>query len=171
VLLVLVGFTRMALGVHYLTDVLAGWALGVVWLAVTAAAFHRWRQETGNDALALAEGLEPEAAAHRTPGLSSWSRLGSAMGSTEWVIVGCRHRNRRLVCPAAIRSILAEATQHNNGGPPTAVAVATRQRTTLLLECAAELTVEIAGLDARDEGCKGKGFEHEYTGMRGLAVA
>ncbi|RBY79478.1 PAP2 family protein [Blastococcus sp. TF02-09] len=37
VLLVLVvGLTRMWLGVHYLSDVLAGWALGVGWTVLTA---------------------------------------------------------------------------------------------------------------------------------------
>jgi undecaprenyl-diphosphatase len=35
-LVVLVGLTRMWLGVHYLSDVLAGWALGVGWTVLTA---------------------------------------------------------------------------------------------------------------------------------------
>lgn len=35
-LVLLVGFTRMWLGVHYLSDVLAGWALGVGWTVLTA---------------------------------------------------------------------------------------------------------------------------------------
>ncbi|QOV33416.1 phosphatase PAP2 family protein [Streptomyces ferrugineus] len=38
----LVGFTRIALGVHYLSDVVAGWLLGAVWLTVTAVAFRHW---------------------------------------------------------------------------------------------------------------------------------
>ena len=35
-LVLLVGLTRMWLGVHYLSDVLAGWALGVGWSLLTA---------------------------------------------------------------------------------------------------------------------------------------
>jgi membrane-associated phospholipid phosphatase len=35
-LVVLVGLTRMWLGVHYLSDVVAGWALGVAWALLTA---------------------------------------------------------------------------------------------------------------------------------------
>lgn len=42
-LVVVIGLTRVALGVHYPSDVLGGWLLGVLWLAVTAAAFHPWR--------------------------------------------------------------------------------------------------------------------------------
>ncbi|MGY2128486.1 phosphatase PAP2 family protein [Blastococcus sp. SYSU DS0617] len=37
-LVALVGLTRMWLGVHYLSDVLAGWALGVGWTLLTALA-------------------------------------------------------------------------------------------------------------------------------------
>lgn len=42
-----VGLSRVALGVHYLTDVLAGWLLGSLWLAAITVAFHRWRGEAG----------------------------------------------------------------------------------------------------------------------------
>jgi membrane-associated phospholipid phosphatase len=35
VLVILIGFSRLYLGVHYLSDVLAGYAAGVVWLACT----------------------------------------------------------------------------------------------------------------------------------------
>ncbi|MFC8530432.1 phosphatase PAP2 family protein [Nocardia sp. NPDC057227] len=44
---VAVGLTRIGLGVHYLTDVLAGWLLGVLWLTAASLAFHRWRVESG----------------------------------------------------------------------------------------------------------------------------
>jgi undecaprenyl-diphosphatase len=39
-LVVLVGLTRMWLGVHYLSDVVGGWALGVGWTLLVALAFR-----------------------------------------------------------------------------------------------------------------------------------
>jgi undecaprenyl-diphosphatase len=38
-LVVLVGLTRMWLGVHFLSDVVGGWALGVAWTLLVAVAF------------------------------------------------------------------------------------------------------------------------------------
>lgn len=38
-LVVLVGFTRMWLGVHFLSDVVGGWSLGVAWSLLTALVF------------------------------------------------------------------------------------------------------------------------------------
>ena len=55
-----IGFTRLALGVHYITDVLGGYALGAAWLAAATAAFSIWRVEQGKPAVDLEEGLEPE---------------------------------------------------------------------------------------------------------------
>jgi undecaprenyl-diphosphatase len=60
-LVLVIGLTRMALGVHFLTDVLAGWLLGVAWLGVSAYAFRIWRRETGRTDESLSDGLEPEA--------------------------------------------------------------------------------------------------------------
>lgn len=45
-LVVAVGFSRLALGVHYISDVLGGYALGASWLAASTAAFGIWREET-----------------------------------------------------------------------------------------------------------------------------
>jgi membrane-associated phospholipid phosphatase len=36
----LVGLTRMWLGVHYLSDVVGGWALGIAWSLAVALAFQ-----------------------------------------------------------------------------------------------------------------------------------
>ena len=60
-LVVAVGFTRIVLGVHFVSDVLAGWLLGVAWLGMTAYAFRLWRREAGQPVPQLQEGLEPEA--------------------------------------------------------------------------------------------------------------
>ena len=37
-----VGATRVYLGVHWLSDVLAGWAVGAAWLALCVLAWKRW---------------------------------------------------------------------------------------------------------------------------------
>ncbi|MEH1098843.1 phosphatase PAP2 family protein [Micromonospora sp. CPCC 205561] len=62
VVVFLIGLTRIALGVHFLSDVLGAWLLGAAWLGVTAYAFRLWRLERGRPAPALTDGLEPEAA-------------------------------------------------------------------------------------------------------------
>ena len=64
----LVGFSRLALGVHYLSDVLGAWCLGIAWLGATAYAFELWRKGSGERVTApLSEGLEPEASADLKP--------------------------------------------------------------------------------------------------------
>jgi membrane-associated phospholipid phosphatase len=63
VLMVLgIGFSRVALGVHYVSDVLAGYVLGAAWVLAMAAAFNAWRVERGKPKVSLDEGLEPESA-------------------------------------------------------------------------------------------------------------
>lgn len=62
-----IGFTRLALGVHYLSDVLAGWLLGLGWLAVTTFAFRAWRRGAGLTTGTLTGGLAPDAASAPLP--------------------------------------------------------------------------------------------------------
>jgi membrane-associated phospholipid phosphatase len=54
-----IGFSRIALGVHYVSDVLAGYALGAAWVAAMTAAFNTWRAERGHPKADPNEGLEP----------------------------------------------------------------------------------------------------------------
>jgi undecaprenyl-diphosphatase len=61
VMIAAVAFARLGLGVHYLSDVIGGFVLGVAWLAASTAAFSIWRVEQGKPAVDLDEGLEPEA--------------------------------------------------------------------------------------------------------------
>lgn len=57
----LVGFARVALGVHYVSDVVAGWLIGAGLIAATAFAFDAWhRPERRPASQILAEGLDPE---------------------------------------------------------------------------------------------------------------
>ena len=42
-----VALSRVVLGVHFVTDVVAGIMLGSVWVAVTTWAYVAWRRETG----------------------------------------------------------------------------------------------------------------------------
>ena len=67
-LIVAIGVSRLLLGVHYLSDVLGAWALGIAWLGVTAFAFELSRQAAGRPVTdPVTEGLEPEARADLQP--------------------------------------------------------------------------------------------------------
>jgi undecaprenyl-diphosphatase len=61
-LVALIGISRLLLGVHFLSDVLGGWAVGVLWLGLTTFTFELTRQAAGQPVTSPAtEGLEPEA--------------------------------------------------------------------------------------------------------------
>jgi undecaprenyl-diphosphatase len=58
----LVGLTRVMLGVHFVSDVVGAWCVGVAWLGLTVFAFELYRQQTGHRVpQPLTEGIEPEA--------------------------------------------------------------------------------------------------------------
>jgi membrane-associated phospholipid phosphatase len=42
----LIGFARVTLGVHFLSDVVGGWVFAAGWVAATMAAFRIWRKKT-----------------------------------------------------------------------------------------------------------------------------
>jgi undecaprenyl-diphosphatase len=58
-----VGLSRLALGVHFLSDVLGGYVLGAAWLIGSVAAFEVYREDRGRrPTKPLTEGVEPEEA-------------------------------------------------------------------------------------------------------------
>jgi membrane-associated phospholipid phosphatase len=62
----LVALALVVLGVHFVSDVLAGIALGIGWVAVTTWAYVAWRRETGQPVEHPAEvGTTEHPAAHR----------------------------------------------------------------------------------------------------------
>lgn len=57
-LVLLVGFSRVGLGVHFVSDVVAGWLVGIGWLVVMAASFETWRRSAGMPAHDVTKTLE-----------------------------------------------------------------------------------------------------------------
>ena len=67
-LVALIGISRILLGVHYLSDVVGAWAVGITWLGITALAFELTRSAAGQPVTdPVTEGLEPEARADLKP--------------------------------------------------------------------------------------------------------
>ncbi|MEU6758344.1 phosphatase PAP2 family protein [Streptomyces sp. NPDC046685] len=59
-----VGYTRVALGVHWVSDVVGGWLLGLAVVTATTLVFEAWRADTGwRRTVVMREGLEPELSA------------------------------------------------------------------------------------------------------------
>ena len=55
-----VAASRVLLGVHYLSDVLAGLVLGLGWTVVCTSLFRVWHAEERGEAVAYEQALEPE---------------------------------------------------------------------------------------------------------------
>ncbi|WP_078959486.1 phosphatase PAP2 family protein [Streptomyces erythrochromogenes] len=62
-----VGYTRVALGVHWVSDVVGGWLLGAAVVTATTLVFEAWRADTGRPRTAVSEGLEPEISSDADP--------------------------------------------------------------------------------------------------------
>jgi membrane-associated phospholipid phosphatase len=88
VLVLLIGLTRIALGVHFVSDVLGGWLLGALWLGVTAYAFRLWRRERGRTVPPITEGLEPEAGEEIKPAPAEEHLLEHPRSAVAELLVG-----------------------------------------------------------------------------------
>jgi membrane-associated phospholipid phosphatase len=55
-----IGFSRIALGVHFFSDVVGAVIIGMAWLLAMTAAFSAWRREEQKPSVEPGEGLEPE---------------------------------------------------------------------------------------------------------------
>ncbi|KKK07451.1 phosphatase PAP2 family protein [Micromonospora sp. HK10] len=88
VLVLLIGLTRIALGVHFVSDVLAGWLLGALWLGITAYAFRLWRRERGRPVPPVTEGLEPEAGREIAPAPAEEHVLEHPRSAVAELVVG-----------------------------------------------------------------------------------
>ncbi|MGV8979112.1 MAG: phosphatase PAP2 family protein [Cellulomonas sp.] len=67
VMVVGIGFSRVALAAHFVSDVVAGFILGAAWLAAMTALFSAWRVQRGRPAVQPAQGLAPEQAVRLDP--------------------------------------------------------------------------------------------------------
>lgn len=60
VMVLAIGFSRVAVAAHFVSDVLAAYILGAAWVAAMTALFSAWRLQRGRPAVTPSEGLEPE---------------------------------------------------------------------------------------------------------------
>ena len=54
-----IGLARLMLGVHFISDVVGGFLLGIAWLIAATAAFGSWRREEGEEPVEPLEGIDP----------------------------------------------------------------------------------------------------------------
>ena len=88
VLLILIGFSRIYLGVHFLTDVVAGWTIG----AFIVLAFVRWEPAVSRWLADLATGLQVLVALAASAMLLLFTRI-SLVSVTPWVMPDIWGRN------------------------------------------------------------------------------
>jgi undecaprenyl-diphosphatase len=88
--IVLIGASRVFLGVHFVSDVLGGWALGIAWLGLSVYAFELFRERVGRPvAQPLAEGIEPEAAPDVEPAAAAATpHARDVLSTAAWLVIG-----------------------------------------------------------------------------------
>ena len=89
-LVAVIGMSRILLGVHYLSDVVGAWAIGITWLGVTAFAFELTRVSAGEPVTdPVTEGLEPEAVADLRPAQPESAAGPARIQRRARVVAGC----------------------------------------------------------------------------------
>jgi undecaprenyl-diphosphatase len=88
-LVALIGISRILLGVHYLSDVVGAWAVGIAWLGLTAFAFELTRHAAGLPVTdPVTDGLEPEARADLRPAQPERAGTGARLRDRGRVAAG-----------------------------------------------------------------------------------
>ena len=106
-LVALIGISRILLGVHYLSDVVGAWALGITWLGITAFAFELTRSAAGQPVTdPVAEGLEPEARTDLKP----------AQPDPPWSWIRPPPRSRRRRSPGGLGADPGHHRRHRRAG-------------------------------------------------------
>jgi membrane-associated phospholipid phosphatase len=55
-----IGLARLMLGVHFISDVIGGFLLGLAWLMASVIAFSGWRRDEGEEPVRPFEGVDPQ---------------------------------------------------------------------------------------------------------------
>jgi undecaprenyl-diphosphatase len=71
-----IGFSRIVLGVHYLSDVVGGYVLGAAWVAAMAAVFNALRADPRPGPVDVREKLGPEQGPHLSGTITDEEELG-----------------------------------------------------------------------------------------------
>jgi undecaprenyl-diphosphatase len=117
-LVALIGISRILLGVHYLSDVVGAWSLGIAWLGLTAFAFEVGRRAAGEPVTdPVTQGLEPEARADLRParpepaaGLGQPGRIAAGIVIAWVLILGLVVGFGELVTKAGNGNVLGDRT-------------------------------------------------------------
>jgi undecaprenyl-diphosphatase len=113
-LVALIGISRILLGVHYLSDAVGAWAVGIAWLGLTAFAFELTRDAAGRPVTdPVTEGLEPEARVDLRP--AQPDPAGGGTRIRDWGRVAARIVIAWVLILGIVIGVGELVTRHGNG--------------------------------------------------------